>query len=125
MFLDESPWVCGISRRMHEILYFGDCTKSPKTYLDGLHGFPYDKSSAVKNWASCEYWESTRTRGALGNKKRRVEEMKGVGKGLVGVQLGKSTLISRLQFCFDAHTDFFLQVLHEQIHLHKPRLGGG
>ena len=89
MLLDKSPVDCGISRRVHEILYLGDCTESLKTYLDGLYGFPYDKSPVDRNWASCEYWESTRTRGALGNKKRKVEDVKGVGKGLVGVQLGK------------------------------------
>ena len=89
MFLVRSPVVCGISRHVHEILYLGDCTESPKKYLDGLHGFPYNKSLLVRNLASCEYWESTRTRGALGNKKRKVEDVKGVGKGLVGVQLGK------------------------------------
>ena len=45
----------------------------------------------------------------LGNKKLKVEDMKGVGKVYMEFNLENLLSFQDFSFCFNAHTDFFLR----------------
>ena len=92
LLLNLNALDCGISRRGHEIWYLDDCTESPKTYLEGLFGFPYDKNPVDRNWASCEFWR-VHDKSYLGDCKKNSKSSKTYLDGWKGFPYDKSPVV--------------------------------
>ena len=95
MFLDKSLLGCGISRRVHEILFLGDCTESPDIPWVIVRKITNHQGHALRD-DLVSLTITVQWSGAAWQQENESGGHERSGQGLRGVQLGKSTLILKL-----------------------------